>query len=101
MPALTTMRSMPPSSSVELGEHLRHLFVVVDVKRGDRDGDAGMTFEQFGPQFVEPVGASRAQRQVAPLGRERAGHARTEARARAGNQDLLPSHPDSLSMMGK
>jgi len=32
----------------ELREHLRHLLVVVDVERGDRDGDAGMTLDQFG-----------------------------------------------------
>ena len=64
----------------ELGEHLRHLLVVVDVQRGDRDGDAGMTLEQFGLELVEPVGAAGAQRQVAALRGERAGHAGAQAR---------------------
>src|SRR6185503_15382526 len=32
----------------ELGKHLRYLLMVVDVQRGDRDGDAGVTLEQFG-----------------------------------------------------
>ena len=80
----------------ELGEHLRHLFVVVDVERCDGDGDAGMTLEQFGPQLVEPVGAPRAQGQVTPLGGECAGHARAQAGAGTRNQDFLPSHPDRL-----
>ena len=80
----------------ELGEHLRHLLVVVDVQGGDRDGDAGVTLEQFGLELVEPVGAAGAQRQVAALRGECAGHTRAQARARAGDQDLLPSHRHSL-----
>ena len=84
----------------ELGEHLRHLLVVVDVERGDGNRDAGMPLEQLGLQLVEPVDAARAQREVAALCGERPGHARAEARAGAGDEDLLPSHPDSLSMMG-
>ena len=86
------MRSMPPELVGQLGEHLRHLLVVVDVERGDRDGDAGMPLEQFGLELVEPVGAAGAQRQVTALRGERAGHARAQARARTGDQDLLPSH---------
>jgi len=67
IPALTMMRSMPPSSSESSAKHLRHLLVVIDVERGDRDGDAGMTLEQFGLQLVEPVGAAGTQRQVTAL----------------------------------
>ena len=65
----------------ELGEHLGHLLVVVDVERSDRDRDAGMALEQFGLQLVEPVDAAGAQRQVTALGGELAGHARAQARA--------------------
>ena len=54
----------------QLGEHLRHLLVVVDVERGDGDRDAGVTLEQFGLELVEPVGAAGAQRQVTALGGE-------------------------------
>src|SRR5205823_317397 len=76
----------------KLSEHLRHLLVIVDVQRGDRDGDAGMSFEQFRLQFIQPVGAPSAQRQVAALRGEYAGHAGTQARRGTGDQDLLPSH---------
>ena len=47
-------------------------------------------------QLVESVGAPGTQREVAPLGRERPGHARAQAGAGTGDQDLLPSHPDSV-----
>ena len=73
----------------QLGEHLRHLLVVVDVQCGDRDLDAGVTVAQFGLQLVETVGATGAQRQVTALGGECAGHARAQAGTRAGDEDLL------------
>ena len=74
--------------------------MVVDVQRGDRDGDAGVTLEQFGFELVEAVGAAGAQRQVAALLGEYAGHTRTQARRRTGDQDLLPSHRHSLNPQG-
>ncbi len=73
-------------------EHLRHLLVVVDVQRGDGDLDARILLRKFGFELVEPVGAAGAQRQVTPLGGERAGHAGAQAGAGAGDEDLLPSH---------
>ena len=83
----------------QFGEHLRHLVVVVDVERRDGHGDAGVPLGQLGPELVEPVQASRAQREVAALGGECPGHTRAEAGAGARDQDLLASHPDSVSMM--
>ena len=56
-----------------------------------------MLLEQLGLEFVEPVGAPGAQRQIAPLRRERPGHARAQAGAGTGDQDLLPSHRHSLT----
>ncbi len=91
---------MPPNSVGQFGEHLRHLLVVVDVERGDGHGDARMPLDQFRLQFVEAVDATGAQRQIASLGGERPGHARAETGAGTRDQDLLPSHPDRLSMMG-
>ena len=73
----------------QLGEHLRHLFVVVDVQCGDRDADAGVPGREFGLEFVETVGATGAQREVTALGGECAGHAGAEAGTGAGDQDLL------------
>jgi hypothetical protein len=74
--------------------------VIVDVERGDGHGDAGMTLGQLCLQLVETVDATGAQRQVAALGGECPRHTRAEARAGTRDQDLLPSHPDRLSMMG-
>ena len=85
---------------LQLGEHLRHLLVVVDVECRDGDGDAGVPLGQLGLQLIEAVEATGAQRKVAALGGECAGHARAEAGAGTGDQDLLPSHPDSVGMMG-
>ena len=83
MPALTMIAVDPAQFVGELGEHLRHLLVVVDVQGGDRHRDAGVTLEQLGFELVEPVGAAGAQRQVAALRGECAGHARAQARADA------------------
>jgi hypothetical protein len=82
----------------QLGEHLRHLLVVVDVQRRYRNRDAGIPLEQFGLELIEPVRAAGAERQVAALRGELAGHARAQTRARASDQDLLPSHRHSLSI---
>jgi hypothetical protein len=60
------------------GEHLGHLLVVVDVELGDGHGDGREALRQLGLELVEPVHAAGAQRQVAPHGRERPGHARSE-----------------------
>jgi hypothetical protein len=73
--------------------------MVVDVQRGDSDGDAGVTLEQFGFELFEAVGAAGAQRQVAALLGEYAGHTRTQARRRTGDQDLLPSHAVSVTSL--
>ena len=81
----------------QFGEHLGHLLVVVDVESRDGDVDAGVPLEQLGLELVEPVGATGAQRQVAALGGERASHTGAQTRARAGDEDLLPSHPCSVT----
>ena len=71
----------------QLREHLRHLVVVVDVQRGDRDFDVRIALREFGFQLVEPVGAAGAQRQVAALGGERAGHPGAQAGTGTGDED--------------
>ena len=57
----------------QLGEHLRHLLVVVDVERGHGHRDAGMRGRQLGLQFVELVDAAGTQREVTALGRQTRG----------------------------
>jgi hypothetical protein len=52
---------------------------------------------KFGFKLVEPVGATGAQRQVPPLGGERAGHSGAQAGTRTGDENLLPSHPRSIA----
>ena len=78
-------------------EHLRHLVVVVDVQRRDRDFDIRIPLCEFGFKLVEPVGAAGAQRQVPPLGGERAGHSGAQAGTRTGDENLLPSHSRSIA----
>ena len=52
---------------------------------------------EFGFQLVEPVGTTSAERQVAPFGGERARHPGAQAGTGAGDEDLLASHPGSIS----
>ena len=85
----------------QLGEHLGHLFVVVDVEGGNGDVDVGVPLGELRLELVEAVDATGAQRQVAALGGEFAGHACAETGAGTRDQDLLPSHPDSVGMMGR
>ena len=59
----------------------------------------GMLRGEFGLELLEVVGATRAQRQVTALGGELAGHAGAEARAGAGDEDLLPSHPSRITKL--
>jgi hypothetical protein len=81
----------------QLGKHLRHLLVIVDVQRCDGDLGIRIPLQQLGFEFVEPVGSASAQRQVTPLGSERASHPRAQPGARAGDEDLLASHPRSIA----
>ena len=83
-----------PQLRAELAEDLEHGVVVGDVQRPGDDRDAGVRGSQVGRQRLEPVGAPRAEGEVAAAGRELAGHALAKARARARDQDVLPQdHP--------
>ena len=81
----------------QLTEHLRDLFVVVDVQLRDRNLDTWILLRQFGFQLVEAVGAPGAQRQVAALGGEGARHAGAQAGTGTCDEDLLASHLGSIS----
>ena len=82
----------------QLGEHLRHLVVVVDVELRHRNRDRRILLRQFGFQLFEAVGSSGAQRQVAAFGGESAGHAGAEAGTCSGDEDFLAGHSGSISI---
>lgn len=71
-------------------EHGENAVVLVHIEAAGDDGDARVGRLEFGGQPVQPVGAPRAEREVAAAGRELPGHALAEARAGAGDQDVLP-----------
>jgi hypothetical protein len=77
----------------QVREDFRHLVVVVDVQRSYCDLDVRIALREFGPELLESLGATGAQREVAALGGERAGHPGTQARAGSGDEDFLSSHP--------
>jgi hypothetical protein len=79
-----------PQFGAELLEDGEHAVVVGDVEGARDDLDPRVRRRQLGGQLLEPLGAPRAQREVAPLRREPAGHAFAQPAAGAGDQDVLP-----------
>ena len=83
----------------QIGEHLRHLLVIVDVELGNRDRDIRIALREFGFQLLQPVDAASAQRQIPALGGERPGHPGTQPGACAGDENPLPGHFSSLDIL--
>ena len=78
MPALTMTRSMPPNSSESSANTFGTCSWSLTSSAATATEMPGCALDQFGLQFVEPVDAAGAQREVAALGRKCAGHALTE-----------------------
>ena len=79
-----------PQLGAELLEDGEDAVVVGDVELARDDLDPRVRRGQLGGQLLEPVGAPRAEGQVAPLRRELPGHAFAQPAAGAGDQDVLP-----------
>ena len=91
----------PTQFFIEGAEDFEDLIVVADIQRLDGHGDAGVGGFQFGLQRFQPVRAPRAQRQVAALCGELAGHLLAQSRAGAGDQDgFSVSHGGVLDCRG-
>lgn len=70
-------------------EHGEDLVVVVDVQGVHDDLNVGVGGQQLVPQSLQPVDPAGRQCEVVTLGRQDPRHAGAEARARAGDEDVL------------
>ena len=74
---------------LERTEDLEDLVVVVHVERPDLDPAVRVGGEDAGPDGLQLLRTTCAQRQVVPLGCELPRHLRPQPAARAGDQDVL------------